>query len=151
MANYYDYEEEFYYDNDNKPKETDTRAAAAVGELLGDLLLLFFKFLVRIDLVSSALMALTGYVLTYKRAWPWYVYVIGAISIIGVSWLLQNIHIVFRIIYSVLACGAIATLVTIFKGYETAAEMYKIFAISFGISAIWALWSWKFVVSEKSK
>ncbi len=144
MKDYIDYDEEQFFYMDKKSGNISTGATDAVGSVLGSIIYGIIRFLTRADLVSSCLVALVIYLLTYKNEWVWYSYAIGAVLIIGVSFVLQHKFVVFRILYSVLACVAIAILATIIIGYDSTMRMYQIFGISFFIASIWALLSWKF-------
>lgn len=102
----------------------------------------------RIDLLSSSLLALLCYILTYKQGWDKPVYIVGAIAIIVISMALQHFVKVFRVIY-VLFTGVIASIMgPVFIGYESPAKMYLTMAVCFGVSAIWGFISWRCIIEK---
>lgn len=149
MSDYRDYDEEQFYYMNKKPEKKYTGAANEVGDLVAEIVEGVFKFLFRADWVSSAMLSLIAYLLTFKNAWAWYVYAIGAVAIFSVSMILQHANIVFRIIYSIFSCGATAILAMTIIGYETANQKYRILGTAFIIAVIWNLISWKFVVKKE--
>ncbi len=151
MRDYIDYDEEQFYYTDKNSEKAYTGGVDAVGDLGADIVEGILRFIFRADWVSSALLSLVCYLLTYKHNWGWYVYVTGVVLIFAVSMLLQHAMIVFKILYSMFSCGSIAVLATIIIGYDTTTEMYKILGIAFVIAIIWNVISWIFVISEKKK
>src|SRR5574344_175570 len=101
---YSDYEESFYY---NKPSSVSAGVAGeAVGLGLGlgvgliSTILSGLLFLIgRIDILSSSLLGLLFFLLTYRYEWSMSVYIIGILAIFAISMILQHFIKVFRIIY----------------------------------------------------
>ena len=101
---YSDYEESFYY---NKPSSVSAGVAGeAVGLGLGlgvgliSTILSELLFLIaRIDILSSSLLSLLFFLLTYRYEWNMPVYIIGILAIFTVSMMLQHFIKVFRIIF----------------------------------------------------
>lgn len=77
------YDDYYYYEEQRKAQEKSDAALAgtlATG-ICGGIGIVFsvVMFLIsRFDILSSALMALAGYALTYKQGWSNAVYIIGA-------------------------------------------------------------------------
>lgn len=101
---YSDYEESFYYD---KPSSVSTGVAGeAVGlglglgvGLISTIMSVLLFLIARIDILSSSLLGLLFFLLTYKYEWNMPVYITGIIAIFAVSMMLQHFIKVFRIIY----------------------------------------------------
>ena len=146
---YNDYEESFYYD---KPSSISSRVSGeAVGLGLGigvgliSTVISGLLFLIaRIDILSSSLLGLLFYLLTYRFEWNKPAYIIG----VSVSMMLQNIFKVFRILYGIFTCVAVSLFVSAFIGYSTDANMYKTMAICFGVTAAWTTISWKCIINK---
>lgn len=145
---YNEYEESFYYE---KPSSAGTDAA---GEALGlgigmgigavSIILTAILFLItRFDILSSSLMALLFYILTYKNEWNNWVYIIGVILIIAASMLLQHIFKLFRFLYGLFTCVVVSVIGTVFIGYDCEKRMYTIMAVCFGVTALLGFISWK--------
>ena len=79
----------------------------------------------RIDILSSSLLGLLFYLLTYRYEWNKPAYIIGVIAIVLVSMMLQFFFKVFRILYGIFTCVAVSLFVSAFIGYSTDAYMYK--------------------------
>ena len=146
-----DYEESFYYEKPSSVGSDVSGEAVGLGLGMGVGLVATIMsgilFLIgRMDILSSALLALICYLLTYTFEWHALVYIMGAVVIVGVSILLQRYLKVFRIIYGLFTCVAVAFLVLMFKGYDSEKEMYTIFAISFSVTAVWEFISWKTII-----
>ena len=80
------YDDYYYYEEQRKAQAKSDAALAAtfatgicggIGIVLSAIMFLISRF----DILSSALMALAGYILTYKQGWNNAVYIIGAIII----------------------------------------------------------------------
>lgn len=150
---YSDYEEFFYYD---KPSSVSTGVAGeAVGLGLGlgagliSTMLSGLLFLIgRIDILSSSLLGLLFFLLTYSYEWSMSVYIIGILAIFAVSMILQHFIKVFRIIYGLFTCVAISLLVSAFIGCSSEANMYKGMAICFSVTAVWTIISWKCIINK---
>lgn len=92
---YSDYEESFYY---NKPSSVSAGVAGeAVGLGLGlgvgliSTILSGLLFLIaRIDILSSSVLGLLFFLLTYRYEWSMPVYIIGILAIFTVSMMLQH-------------------------------------------------------------
>lgn len=148
-----EYEESFYYEKPSSVGSDVSGEAVGLGLGLGvgvvATIMSGILFLIgRMDILSSALLALICYLLTYTFEWHALVYIIGAIAIIGVSVLLQRYLKIFRIIYAIFTCVAISFLVLMFKGYDSEKEMYMIFTISFIVTAVWEFISWKTIINK---
>ena len=102
----------------------------------------------RIDILSSSLLGLLFYLLTYRFEWNEPVYIIGVIAIVSVSMMLQHIFKVFRILYGIFTCVAVSLFVSVFIGYSTDANMYKTMAICFVVTAVWTTISWKCIIRK---
>ena len=150
---YSDYEESFYYD---KPSSVSTGVAGeAVGLGLGlgvgliSTMLSGLLFLIgRIDILSSSLLGLLFFLLTYSYEWSMSVYIIGILAIFAISMILQHFIKVFRIIYGLFTCVAISLLVSAFIGCSSEANMYKGMAICFSVTAVWTIISWKCIINK---
>ena len=150
---YSDYEESFSYD---KPSSVSTGVAGeAVGLGLGlgvgliSTMLSGLLFLIgRIDILSSSLLGLLFFLLTYSYEWSMSVYIIGILAIFAVSMILQHFIKVFRIIYGLFTCVAISLLVSAFIGCSSEANMYKGMAICFSVTAVWTIISWKCIINK---
>lgn len=128
---YDDYEESFYYD---KPSSVNSEVSgAAVGTGLGlgvgfvSLILSGILFLIaRFDILSSSMLALLFYLLTYTKGWSALVYIIAVVVIWSVSMALQHYLKIFRVIYTLFVCVAASLLGPAFIGYDSDARMYRI-------------------------
>lgn len=150
---YNEYEESFYYDKPSSVGSAVTGEAVGLGLGLGagliSTVLSGLLFLIsRMDVLSSLLLALLSYMLTYRFEWNGPVYIIGSIVIIAVSMLLQHTMKVFRVIYGLFSCAAISLLAPAFIGYSTDASLYRIMAICFGVTAVWSFISWKCIIGK---
>ena len=103
------YDDYYYYEEQRKAQAKSDAALAAtfatgicggIGIVLSAIMFLISRF----DILSSALMALAGYILTYKQGWNNAVYIIGAIIIFGISLILQHTFFAARIIYTLFVC-----------------------------------------------
>ena len=150
---YSDYEESFYY---NKPSSVSAGVAGeAVGLGLGlgvgliSTMLSGLLFLIgRIDILSSSLLGLLFFLLTYSYEWSMSVYIIGILAIFAVSMILQHFIKVFRIIYGLFTSVAVSLLVSAFIGCSSEANMYKGMAICFMVTAVWTIISWKCIINK---
>jgi hypothetical protein len=126
-----EYEESFYYD---KPSSTGTNVSGeAVGMGLGlgagivtGLLSGIMLLLTRLDILSSGILGLLFYMLTYKNGWPAVVYIFAVVAIIAASVILQHRFIVVRIIYGVFMCVVASLLGPAIIGYDSEVRMYTI-------------------------
>ena len=139
-----EYEESFYYD---KPKSQGPDLAGPVGEgagsILGAIIAVLLIIVTRIDWLSSSILGLLFYLLTYKNGWDKWVYIISVIAIIAGSMILQHFLKVFRIIYGLFTCVVASLLGPILIGYDSELKMYGIMAICFVVTAAWGIFSWK--------
>ena len=150
---YSDYEESFYY---NKPSSVSAGVAGeAVGLGLGlgvgliSTILSGLLFLIgRIDILSSSLLGLLFFLLTYSYEWSMSVYIIGILAIFAISMILQHFIKVFRIIYGLFTSVAVSLLVSAFIGCSSEANMYKGMAICFIVTAVWTIISWKCIINK---
>ena len=150
---YSDYEESFYYD---KPSSVSSGVAGeAVGLGLGlgvgliSTILSGLLFLIgRIDILSSSLLGLLFFLLTYRYEWSMSVYIIGILTICAVSMMLQHFIKVFRMIYGLFTSVAVSLLVSAFIGCSSEANMYKGMAICFMVTAVWTIISWKCIINK---
>ena len=150
---YSDYEESFYY---NKPSSVSAGVAGeAVGLGLGlgvgliSTILSGLLFLIgRIDILSSSLLGLLFFLLTYRYDWSMSVYIIGILAIFAISMMLQHFIKVFRIIYGLFTSVAVSLLVSAFIGCSSEANMYKGMAICFMVTAVWTIISWKCIINK---
>ena len=150
---YSDYEESFYY---NKPSSVSAGVAGeAVGLGLGlgvgliSTILSGLLFLIgRIDILSSSLLGLLFFLLTYSYEWSMSVYIIGILAIFAISMILQHFIKVFRIIYGLFTSVAVSLLVSAFIGCSSEANMYKAMAICFSVTAVWTIISWKCIINK---
>ena len=143
-----EYEESFYYDKSRSVGTEVSGEAAAMGiglgvGVLGTILSILAFIISRIDLLSSLLLGLLFYMLTYTYEWPKSVYIITVAVIVVGSMLLQHFLIVFRIIYTLFTCVIASILGPILIGYDSDAKMYIIMAVCFGVTALWGFLSWK--------
>ena len=150
---YSDYEESFYY---NKPSSVSAGVAGeAVGLGLGlgvgliSTILSGLLFLIgRIDILSSSLLGLLFFLLTYSYEWSMSVYIIGILAIFAISMILQHFIKVFRIIYGLFTSVAVSLLASAFIGCSSEANMYKGMAICFMVTAVWTIISWKCIINK---
>ena len=150
---YSDYEESFYY---NKPSSVSAGVAGeAVGLGLGlgvgliSTILSGLLFLIgRIDILSSSLLGLLFFLLTYSYEWSMSVYIIGILAIFAISMILQHFIKVFRIIYGLFTSVAVSLLGSAFIGCSSEANMYKGMAICFMVTAVWTIISWKCIINK---
>ena len=150
---YNDYEESFYYDKSSSISSDVSGEAIGLGLGLGvgliSTIISGLIFLIaRIDILSSSLLGLLFYLLTYRFEWNEPVYIIGVIAIVSVSMMLQHIFKVFRILYGVFTCVAVSLFVSVFIGYSTDSNMYKTMAICFVVTAVWTTISWKCIIRK---
>ena len=147
------YEESFYYDEPSSVNSDVSGEIVGLGLGLGTgliaTILSGILFLIaRFDLLSSSLLALLFYLLTYKQGWDKLVYIIGVIAIIAVSMALQHFVKVFRVIYGLFTCIITSLLGPAFIGYDSDAKLYLIMAVCFGVSAIWGFISWRCIIKK---
>ena len=150
---YSDYEESFYY---NKPSSVSAGVAGeAVGLGLGlgvgliSTILSGLLFLIgRIDILSSSLLGLLFFLLTYSYEWSMSVYIIGILAIFAISMILQHFIKVFRIIYGLFTSVAVSLLASAFIGCSSEVNMYKAMAICFSVTAVWTIISWKCIINK---
>ena len=150
---YDEYEESFYYDEPSSVNSDVSGEIVGLGLGLGTgliaTILSGILFLIaRFDLLSSSLLALLFYLLTYKQGWDKLVYIIGVIAIIAVSMALQHFVKVFRVIYGLFTCIITSLLGPAFIGYDSDAKLYLIMAVCFGVSAIWGFISWRCIIKK---
>ena len=150
---YDEYEESFYYDEPSSVNSDVSGEVVGLGLGLGTgliaTILSGILFLIaRFDLLSSSLLALLFYLLTYKQGWDKLVYIIGVIAIIAVSMALQHFVKVFRVIYGLFTCIITSLLGPAFIGYDSDAKLYLIMAVCFGVSAIWGFISWRCIIKK---
>ena len=150
---YDDYEESFYYDKPSSVNSDVSGEIVGLGLGLGTgliaTILSGILFLIaRFDLLSSSLLALLFYLLTYKQGWDKPVYIVGVIAIIAVSMALQHFVKVFRVIYGLFTCIITSLLGPAFIGYDSDAKLYLIMAVCFGVSAIWGFISWRCIIKK---
>ena len=128
------YDDYYYYEEQRKAQAKSDAALAAtfatgicggIGIVLSAIMFLISRF----DILSSALMALAGYILTYKQGWNNAVYIIGAIIIFGISLILQHTFFAARII----GC---------WKTYDTESQRNMVMLICFGVTALLGIISW---------
>ncbi len=141
------YDDYYYYEEQRKAQAKSDAALAGTfaAGICGGIGIVFsvIMFLIsRFDILSSALMALAGYILTYKQGWNNAVYIIGAIVIFGVSMILQHSFFVARIIYTVFVCVIVAVLGGCWKTYDTEAQRNMVMLICFGVTALLGIISW---------
>lgn len=141
------YDDYYYYEEQRKAQAKSDAALAGTFAtvIFGGIGIVFsvVMFLIsRFDILSSALMSLVGYALTYKQGWSNVVYIIGAIIIFGISMILQHTFFVARIIYTVFVCVIVALLGGCWKTYDTESQRNMVMLICFGITALLGIISW---------
>lgn len=141
------YDDYYYYEEQRKAQAKSDAALAAtfatvicggIGIVLSAIMFLISRF----DILSSALMALAGYILTYKQGWNNAVYIIGAIIIFGISLILQHTFFAARIIYTLFVCVIVALLGGCWKTYDTESQRNMVMLICFGVTALLGIISW---------
>ena len=141
------YDDYYYYEEQRKAQAKSDAALAAtfatvicggIGIVLSAIMFLISRF----DILSSALMALVGYILTYKQGWNNAVYIIGAIIIFGISLILQHTFFAARIIYTLFVCVIVALLGGCWKTYDTESQRNMVMLICFGVTALLGIISW---------
>ena len=95
--------DDYYYEEQRQAQAKSDAALAGTfaAGICGGIGIVFsvIMFLIsRFDILSSALMALAGYILTYKQGGNNAVYIIGAIIIFGLSLILQHTFFAARIL-----------------------------------------------------
>ena len=150
---YNDYEESFYYDKSSSISSDVSGEAIGLGLGLGvgliSTIISGLLFLIaRIDILSSSLLGLLFFLLTYRYEWSMPVYIIGILTIFAVSMMLQHFIKVFRIIYGLFTSVAVSLLVSAFIGCSSEANMYKGMAICFMVTAVWTIISWKCIINK---
>lgn len=141
------YDDYYYYEEQRKAQaKSDAALAGTFATVIcGGIGIVFsvIMFLIsRFDILSSGLMALAGYILTYKQEWNTAVYIIGAIIIFGISMILQHTFLVARIIYTVFVCVIVALLGGCWKTYDTESQRNMVMLICFGVTALLGIISW---------
>lgn len=130
------YDDYYYYEEQRKAQAKSDAALAGtfataicggIGIVFSAILFLISRF----DILSSALMALVGYILTYKQEWNNAVYIIGAIIIFSMSMILQHTFVVARIVYTVFVCVIVALLGGCWKTYDTESQRNMVMLICF--------------------
>ena len=147
------YEESFYYDEPSSVNSDVSGEIVGLGLGLGTgliaTILSGILFLIaRFDLLSSSLLALLFYLLTYKQGWDKLVYIIGVIAIIAVSMALQHFVKIFRVIYVLFASIVVSIMGPVFIGYDSPEKMYLIMTVCFVVSAIWGFISWRCIIKK---
>lgn len=142
-----EYEESFFYDKKSSLNTDVSGQAVAAGlglgaGLLGTILTALVFIISRIDLLSSIILGVLCYFLTYKNGWPKSVYIIGVVVIIVVSMILQHKLNVFKFIYGAFTCVVASILGPILIGYDSDVRMYTIMAICFAVTGVWGFLSW---------
>lgn len=141
------YDDYYYYEEQRKAQAKSDAALAAtfatgicggIGIVLSAIMFLISRF----DILSSALMALAGYILIYKQGWNNAVYIIGAIIIFGISLILQHTFFAARIIYTLFVCVIVALLGGCWKTYDTESQRNMVMLICFGVTALLGIISW---------
>ena len=150
---YSDYEEFFYYDKPSSVSYCVVGEAVGLGLGLGvgliSTILSGLLFLIaRIDILSSSVLGLLFFLLTYRYEWSMPVYIIGILAIFTVSMMLQHFIKVFRIIYGLFTSVAVSLLASAFIGCSSEVNMYKAMAICFGVTAVWTIISWKCIINK---
>ena len=150
---YSDYEESFYYDKPSSVSSGVVGEAVGLGlglgvGLISTIMSGLLLLIARIDILSSLLLGLLFYLLTYRYDWNKPVYIIVVTLIVLVSMMLQHIFKVFRILYGIFTCVAVSLFVPAFIGYSTEVNMYKSMAICFGVTAVWTVISWKCIINK---
>ena len=150
---YNDYEESFYYDKLSSISSDVSGEAIGLGLGLGvgliSTIISGLLFLIaRIDILSSSLLGLLFFLLTYRYEWSMPVYIIGILTIFAVSMMLQHFIKVFRIIYGLFTSVAVSLLVSAFIGCSSEANMYMGMAICFMVTAVWTIISWKCIINK---
>ena len=150
---YSDYEESFYYDKPSSVSSGVVGEAVGLGLGLGvgliSIILSGLLFLIaRIDILSSSVLGLLFFLLTYRYEWSMPVYIIGILAIFTVSMMLQHFIKVFRIIYGLFTSVAVSLLASAFIGCSSEVNMYKAMAICFGVTAVWTIISWKCIINK---
>ena len=141
------YDDYYYYEEQRKAQAKSDAALAATFATgicggIGIVLSAIMFLISRIDILSSALMALAGYILTYKQGWNNAVYIIGAIIIFGISLILQHTFFAARIIYTLFVCVIVALLGGCWKTYDTESQRNMVMLICFGVTALLGIISW---------
>ena len=150
---YDEYEDSFYYDEPSSVNSDVSGEVVGLGLGLGTGLIATILsgvlFLIaRFDLLSSSLLALLFYILTYRQGWDKPVYIVGAIAIIAISMALQHFVKIFRVIYVLFASVVLSIMGPVFIGYDSPGKMYLIMAVCFGVSAIWGFISWRCIIKK---
>ena len=137
----------YYYEEERKRTEkSEAELAGTFGSLLGEIIGIvisgIFFLINRFDILSSGLLSLVCYLLTYRKGWDKKVYIIGAIVIFFVSMVLQYAFVIARIIYTLFVCAVVAILGACWKTYDTEMQMYTVMAICFVVTAFLGFVSW---------
>lgn len=94
-----------------------------LGAVIGGIVSMLFFLLRRFDVLSSGVAAMLFYVYTYQQKLSNKVYIIAVLMIWTFSMVLQYIHRIFRILYGLLTCGAVAFLGVAIIGYDSERDL----------------------------
>ena len=97
------YDDYYYYEEQRKAQAKSDAALAgtfgtAIGGILGVGISCIFFLVRRFDILSSGLVSLLFYMLTYTQGWNKVIYIVGALAIFIVSMILQYVFVVAKII-----------------------------------------------------
>ena len=150
---YSDYEESFYYDKSSSVSSGVAGKTVGLGLGLGvgliSTIMSGLLFLIaRIDILSSSLLGLLFFLLTYRYEWNMPVYFIGIIAIFAISMMLQHFIKVFRIIYGLFTSVAVSLLASAFIGCCSEENLYMAMAICFSVTVVWTIISWKCIINK---
>ncbi len=113
---------------------------------LGVKLLLFLC--TRMDMLSSALLSLTLFLLTFTYDWDNKIYIAMAVGTFLISMILQHALLVFRIIYAVYTAACSSLFGYMFTEARPMSQRYGIMFICFGVTLVVGLLSWKFNIKN---
>ncbi len=139
--------DDYYYEKPTSlSDDSGVVLGAAVGLGVGAIFLVgsVVLFLItRFDILSSALLSLFLFLLTYQFGWATWIYIAGAAVIFGGAMLLQHLFKVARVLFVLFTCFWVAIIGGMWKEYDTQAMKYMVMAICAGVTALLGWISWE--------
>lgn len=146
----YDYDDYYYEQSEPLSDSCGGIAELMVGLVVGGILGAALLLIKRFDVLSSCLLGLLLCAFSYQNGNSGKINLIVFGVTILISLLLQHLWVGFKILYGIFACGAVAILANTIIGYETSTEMYRNLIISFIVTGVWGLFSWKALIAESN-
>lgn len=134
--------DDYYYYEEQRKAEAKSEAAlagtfaTAIGGIVGAVLSCTLFLVRRFDILSSGLVSLLFYMLTYTQGWNKVIYIVGALVIFIVSMILQYVFVVAKIIYTVFVCIVAALMGGCWKTYDSEMQRNLVMLICFAVTGI---------------